>query len=178
MKLFFCNSKIIGKMKKWFLLLGVIVFCSTIVNAQYRLERSAGNLKAELEFLYDFFEINKNRDPYEAAQIWCEVSRSSWKEAGNNSPGAWCAVVSPRVSDRYNYVIARLTMIKKLYSATIIRVKHKDVCQILRSIFGSPSSSTTRNGEEFSVWNTEKGFRITVEYNSARGTVVDFELPD
>ncbi len=169
-------------MEKRFLLtcmLFLSVFCVNIfAQNRSRLENAAGNLKAELEFMYDFFEINKERDPNDAAWIWCDISHFSWKSAASNSPGAWSAVVSPSTSSKYNYVIARVTMVKKLYTAQIIRYDYKDVCQILTSIFGK-LSTTKRYGLEY-TWKTRKGIFISVEKvkSGFGGTIVNFELPD
>lgn len=120
---------------------------------------SAGNLKTEIEQVYNFFKVMHNKSPKTAAEKWCKQNKS-WKYAEKKLVGVGGYYVETK---NKSVSIKRIDIDKDFYKVWTKSVKHEEACQSLRSILGSPHRSGTYNdGGKYCTWEDGNGIKIEV----------------
>ena len=128
------------------------------------LQETSGNLQAEIEYVYSFFQAMHYSSPAKSAEGWC-ANNSSWNYE-DNGPGGYVVYTE----DRDSYV-RKVGMHDNYYTADFFSTPHENVCQSLRNIFGEPSRTSTLHEGEYSEWNTDDGIKISVEKDGISSTI-------
>ena len=138
-----------------FLMLACVLGCSS---KKSKFEESAGNLKAEIEHVYNVFDACHHSSPQTVAESWCSAN-SSWKNKEKTMLGGGYYVET----NNKNFCINRIDMDEHLYTASVKSgTTYEEVCQSLSSILGSPDSTGTyHDGGKYSTWKKGDGVEIT-----------------
>lgn len=112
-------------------------------------EKSAGNLKAEIEYVYSFFKQMHNAYPKTTAEKWCKQNKS-WRYTEKVLLGGGYYVKTKNKS----FCIDRIDFGEHYFEVNVLSKTYEDVCQTLTDIFGSPDyTGTNSNGVNYCTWN-------------------------
>lgn len=128
-----------------------------------RLEKSAGNLTEEIEYVYDYFTSSYMVSPAFSAKRWCEIN-CSWNYEDCGPRGFSVYTENEKALIKQIYIKNKDSYSESVsYSIDIHGISHENVCQVLKEIFGEPLWTKTLHGGDYCQWETDKNIEVSVE---------------